>query len=309
MKPRLSIAIVNWNSGPRLEAGLASLYRENDPAGFEVLVADNASTDGSADAAAGHPGIRLLRQPTNRGFAAGANAAAREAGADRLLFLNPDITHTPDNVGTLLDAVDGRPEAAGGCGCLVDGQGRVQRDFQLRRLPSPAWALAELFLPHRLRTRGPWFRRHYYAQHRLDRPFPVEQPAAACLLLRTDVFHKLGGFDEAFQPAWFEDVDLCRRLFDRGYRLWFIPAATFIHEGGYSASVMQLEDFLTAYWGNACRYHDKHHPAFAPTYRRLAQLGLAIRALCAADPRRRRACREAGRRLGALPAPAGAKRK
>lgn len=297
MKPRLSIIIVNWNSGPRLRANIDSLRRENDPLGLEVLIVDNASADGSADPIAVDATARLIRLPSNLGFAAAANTAAREARADWLLFLNPDIIHTPSNIDRLLVGVAGRAEAVGGSGCLVDTEGRRQRHFQLRRLPSPAWALAELFLPRQARTNGWGLRRHFYANCPWDFPFRVQQPAAACLLLRTDTFRELGGFDEAFSPAWFEDVDLCRRLSDRRLDLWFIPDARFIHEGGYSAAALPLEEFFTVYWGNACRYYTKHHPVFATLYRRLVPAGLYLRAAVTTSADRRRALREAGRRL------------
>ncbi|HOS99634.1 MAG TPA: glycosyltransferase family 2 protein [Acidobacteriota bacterium] len=297
MKPRLSIIIVNWNSGPRLRANVESLRRENDPTGLEVMIVDNASTDGSADMIAGDATACLIRLLSNRGFAAAANTAAREARGNWLLFLNPDIIHTPNNIGRLLAGVTGRTEAVGGCGCLVDTEGRPQRHFQLRQLPSPAWALAELLLPQQVRINGWGLRRHFYAHYPWDRPFRVQQPAAACLLLRTDAFRELGGFDEAFSPAWFEDVDLCRRLRDRRLDLWFVPDARFIHEGGYSASALSPAEFLSIYWGNACRYYTKHHPAFAVLYRRLVPVGLYMRAAVAASADRRQALCEAGRRL------------
>ncbi|HNR37431.1 MAG TPA: glycosyltransferase [Acidobacteriota bacterium] len=297
MKPRLSIIIVNWNSGLRLRVNVDSLRRENDPTGLEVLIVDNASDDGSADTIAGDATARLIRLPSNRGFAAAANTAAREACGDWLLFLNPDIIHTPNNIDRLLAGVTSHAEAVGGCGCLVDADGRPQRQFQLRRLPSPAWALAELLVPRRVRTNGWVLRRHFYAHRPWDRSFRVQQPAAACLLLRTDTFHELGGFDEAFSPAWFEDVDLCRRLRDRRLDLWFIPEARFTHEGGYSASALPPGEFLAIYWGNACRYYTKHHPVFAELYRRLLPVGFYVRAAVSASAERRLALREAGRRL------------
>jgi len=297
MKLRLSVIIVNWNSGSRLRANVKSLCRQNDPAGLEVLIVDNASADGSADSIAGVATTRLFRLPSNGGFAAAANMAAREARGNWLLFLNPDIIHTPNNIDCLLAGVAGCAKAVGGCGCLVDTQGRPQRHFQLRRLPSPAWALAELLLPQQARTNGWGLRRHFYAHRPWDRTFRVQQPAAACLLLRTDTFRELGGFDEAFSPAWFEDVDLCRRLRDRRLDLWFVPDARFIHEGGYSASVLSPAEFLSIYWENACRYYTKHHPVFAVLYRRLVPVGLYMRAAVTASADQRQALREAGRRL------------
>ena len=293
MPPRLSIVIVNWNSGTYLRENLDSLRRENDLDGVEVLVVDNASADDSTAAVEDYPGVRLITFEEIRGFAAAANAGARSARAPLLLFLNPDMTHTPGNVQRLLGAFDACPGAAGGCGLLREAAGRPQEHFQLRRLPSPAWALADLFLPAGAKARWPILRRHFYGGRAWDRPFPVEQPAAACLLLRKEVFDEIGGFDEGFLPAWFEDVDLCRRLHQAGHRLWFFPQAEFVHAGGYSVSHLRRGEFLTVYWANARRYYRKHHPLFGRLYGALLPAGFAVRALAAAgQPAERQAWRE-----------------
>jgi N-acetylglucosaminyl-diphospho-decaprenol L-rhamnosyltransferase len=280
--PHLSIVIVNWNSGAYLREHLESLHQQNELAGVEVLVVDNASADDSARAADDFPGTLRLAFEENRGFAAAANAGARAARAPLLLFLNPDIVHTPNNLRTLLDAFAACPEVAGGCGRLREPSGRLQEHFQLRRLPTPRWALVDLFFPAAVKTRWPVFRRHYYGHRSWTSSFEVEQPAAACLLLRQAVFEALGGFDEAFLPAWFEDVDLCRRLRNAGHRLRFFPQAEFVHAGGYSASYLHRGEFLTIYWSNARRFYRKHHPAFSRLFDALLPLGFALRAGAAA---------------------------
>ena len=293
MPPRLSIVIVNWNSGSYLRENLESLHKENDLDGVEILVVDNASADDSARAVDEAPGVRLITFDENRGFAAAANAGARAARAPLLLFLNPDIAHTPGNLQSLLNALEACPGAAGGCGLLREAGGRPQEHFQLRRLPSPAWALADLFLSSGAKARWPVLRRHFYGERTWDRPFPVEQPAAACLLIRGEIFDRIGGFDEGFLPAWFEDVDLCRRLHDADYQLWFFPQAEFIHAGGYSASHLRRGEFLTVYWANARRYYRKHHPLFGRIYGALLPLGFALRTWAAAGrPAERQAWRE-----------------
>ena len=87
---------------------------------------------------------------------------------------------------------------------------------------------------------------------------PVEQPAAAALLVRRDAYEQVGGLDEQFFPAWYEDVDFCRRLKSAGWDIYFVPGAVFVHEGGYSAGALGPESFLRAYYGNQVRYVRKH---------------------------------------------------
>jgi len=283
MKPLLSIVIVNWNSGERLRRNLRSLLAENDGLDGEILVVDNASGDDSAAGVADWPGVQVIRLPRNSGFASGCNAGiARSRGAN-VLFLNPDIRHTRGNIAALLQFLTDQADAAGVCGRLVNDAGQDQDTLPLRRLPGPGWALRELLLPLRLRRRTRAGRRFYYLDQDRSRPFPVEQPAAACLLLRAAALATVGGFDERFEPAWFEDVDLARRLHEAGQTLWYCPTAVFVHEGGYSAAVLGRENFLPVYWRNARRYYRKHYPLFGRLYGLLVPAAAGLRWL--ASPR------------------------
>ena len=87
---------------------------------------------------------------------------------------------------------------------------------------------------------------------------PVDQPAAAALMVRRAAFDAIGGFDESFFPAWYEDVDFCRRLKTLGWEIYFAPGATFEHAGGYSAEALGPQAFAEAYYRNQLRYVQKH---------------------------------------------------
>ncbi|MBP7867117.1 MAG: glycosyltransferase family 2 protein [Acidobacteria bacterium] len=278
MPPRLDIVIVNWNSGDRLRRNLESLRAGGDLAGVEIFVVDNASDDGSAEGAEG-PGTRLVRLPRNAGFAAGCNRGAREGSAPLLLFLNPDIVHPPGNLRALLDGFSAPGDADGACGVLVGPDGRPPERFQFRRLPTRTWALAELLLPPVIRRHTRTFRRHFCLDLDVAAPVAVEQPAAACWMLRRDVFEAAGGFDERFHPAWFEDVDLAARLHDRGSRTVRVPGARFVHEGGYSATALGEGPFARHYWTNALRFYRKRYPVFGWFYRCLFPAGMLWRCL------------------------------
>lgn len=277
MSLSVSIIIVNWNSGERLRCNLRSLLAENSGLDSEILVVDNASRDGSVEGVADMPGVHLLRLSSNRGFAAGCNEGIARSRAPNVLFLNPDIRHTRDNIATMVRCLEETDGAAGGCGRLVDDSGHDQDSFQLRRLPGRSWALRELFLTTRQRRRTEAGRRFYYLDRDRSQAFPVEQPAAACLLIRKSAVEAVGGFDERFRPAWFEDVDLARRLQCEGLTLWYWPAAVFVHEGGYSAAALGRARFLPAYWRNARRYYRKHFPMFGRVYGILVPLAAGLR--------------------------------
>ncbi|MBI2149061.1 MAG: hypothetical protein HYU27_00450 [Acidobacteria bacterium] len=108
----------------------------------------------------------------------------------------------------------------------------------------------------------------------------VDQPAAAALMVRRDAYEEVGGFDEQFYPAWYEDVDFCKRLKTRGWEIYFIPRAEFLHAGGYSAEALGSEKFAGAYYGNQVRYARKHlGPAGAAVVRASIAAGMIGRML------------------------------
>jgi GT2 family glycosyltransferase len=108
----------------------------------------------------------------------------------------------------------------------------------------------------------------------------VDQPAAACLMLKRPALESIGGFDESFCPAWFEDVDLCRRIHDRGGRIQYQPGARFLHHGGHSLAQMSRQEFLQIFHTNQIRYFKKHHGhKTAAQVKRWILSGLALRSV------------------------------
>ena len=107
---------------------------------------------------------------------------------------------------------------------------------------------------NRLFPRNRGFLRERYLDRDRSVPFDVEQPAAAALLVRASVFAEVGGFDPAFAPAWFEDVDLCAKILESGYRIRFVPAARASHVGGTTMRALPYDDYLPLYTRNLLRY-------------------------------------------------------
>lgn len=195
------------------------------------IVVDNASFDGTVDQARARRGTRLVANKKNLGFAAAVNQGVREAAEKEfILVLNPDA-YLQTAIDQLVDSTRQYGLAAGR---LVDETGRTQAGFTLRRFPTPAALLCELFGLNRLWPSNPVNRKYRYLDRDLDQPGPAEQPAGAFLMFRKDVWETLGGFDERFSPVWFEDVDFCRRAVDAGYRIEYVPSAVARHAGGHS---------------------------------------------------------------------------
>ncbi len=250
--PRVLVAIVSWNSATHLPAAVKAV-----PPGVPVVVVDNASTDGSPSAARA-AGARVIEAGRNLGFGPACNLAAKEgAPSETILFLNPDaaLADGAASLAALLAALDADPAVAAAAPRLT---GDGQEAFQLRRLPRLGAILREALLLDRLFPSNPGLRRDRYLDRPRDEAFDVEQPAAAALLVRRSAFEAVGGFDSAFFPAWFEDVDLCARLLARGGRIRYVPSARATHVGGVAMNALPWRDFRPLYVRNQFRYLARH---------------------------------------------------
>ncbi len=244
VSPQLVAVAVHWHD----EQGLA-LLTEHWPADprFELLVVDNGSEAGLSMYAKGRANIRILEPGRNLGFAGAVNYGASATDASLLLILNTDAHPISGAVETLVEAIVGRPDIAGLAPRLLGEDGREQAAWQLRSLPTlPTLIGYCCFIEPRAR----------------EEPAAgavVEQPAACALLLRRSVFERVGAMDEQFWPAWFEDVDLGRRLVDAGESIRYLPDACFHHGLGASIPRLGYGPFLLSYYRNLVRYARKHH--------------------------------------------------
>jgi GT2 family glycosyltransferase len=278
LEPLLTGVVVHWHN-EELLAELAAAW-PRDPR-FELLVVDNGSS------APLPPGLRILRPGRNLGFAGGANAGAAEAQGEIILILNPDAVPEAGALEALLEGFAAWPAAAGLAPRLVGTDGKVQFAWQLRRLPSPLALVLQAF---------PGFGGVSGDGAEPAAGEPVEQPAAAALAFRREALAAVGGFDAGFYPAWFEDVDLARRLRDRGQTLRYWPAARFRHGLGSTVPRLGYGPFLSIYYRNLIRYLAKHHGrgwAFAARAALVPGIAVRLLGLPVRRPRRARSRREA----------------
>ena len=279
--PILTAVAPHWHDEDNLALLIESWPREER---FELIVVDNGSGGNLSDLGAGRPNILVLEPGRNLGFAAAINRGAADAGGSLLLILNTDARPESGALESLVRGMEQHPEAAGLAPRLVDPNDASQAGWQLRRLPGLRTLLGYCCFA----APGP-----------MPEPpagSPVEQPAACALLLRRDAFDAAGGMDEEFWPAWFEDVDLARRLRDRNETIRYWPDATFRHGLGASVPRLGYGPFLLAYYRNLDRYARKHHSRGAAL---VLDLMLVIAALLRIAllplrrPRRARSRREA----------------
>ena len=254
----LTIAIVTWNSERWIERCLHSIEAACAGVGYEIVVYDNASTDRTLQIVGDD--VTLLRGTSNAGFAAGINRAVKDARGRYVFLLNPDCELAPGAVADLVRYLDAHADVAAAAPLLSDDDGSSQREFQLRRLPTFGMLLAEVLGASRLWPSNSVTARYRYRDLDLNAPQLVEQPAAAALLLRREVFDEVGPFDERFAPAWFEDVDYCRRLALAGKRIVVVPAARARHFGGASLEHVCFSDFVDHWYRNMDLYARKWLP-------------------------------------------------
>ncbi len=276
-EPLLTGVVIHWRNEDLL-AELAAAWPQ-DPR-FELLVVDNGSASPLPE------GARVVRPGRNLGFAGGANAGIAEARGEILLILNPDVVPEAGALERLVEGFAAHPEAAGLAPRLAGPAGEPQWAWQLRRIPSP-WSLVLHALP--LGGEAPIGSEPAEGAR-------IEQPAAAALALRRSALTAVGGFDGGFHPAWFEDVDLARRLRDAGLPILYWPSARFQHRLGSTVPRLGYGPFLYIYYRNLTRYLAKHHgPAWAWAARAALVPGMLLRLvfLPLRRPRRAASRREA----------------
>ncbi|MCA2970208.1 MAG: glycosyltransferase family 2 protein [Acidobacteriaceae bacterium] len=269
MSPATAV-IVTYNSGAHLAAAVASCRQF----GIPVVIVDNASTDGTVFPA----DVTLLRNEANRGFAAAVNQGVRAHTAPLTLLLNPDA-RLLTGVGSLCEiCVANRHTAA--TGLLVEADGRPQKGFSIRRLPTAAALVCEVLGINRLWPDNPVNRSYRCMDIDLHKQQLVEQPAGALFLFRRDDWEELSGFDERYFPVWFEDVDFARRFRAAGGVIVLEPTVLALHAGGHSVQKLPDSCQIRFWYGSLLRYVVQH---FGAVTRRLIAgcvlLGLVARSI------------------------------
>ncbi len=270
MSQSVAVVVVSYNSAGELGPCLAALrqYAWKDGAGpaAEIVVVDNGSADRSCETVeAQAPFARLIRNGSNRGFAAAVNQAVRATSSPLVLLLNPDaILETGlDELARVFET----PQVGAAGGRLLDPSGQWQRGFNVRAFPTPGALALEVLLANRLWPGNPVNRRYRLLGFDPQREQDVDQPAGAFLMFRREVWEKLGGLDETFHPVWFEDVDFCLRIRQAGLRIRYVPGAVARHSGGHSVRPTPVQFRQLAWYGSFLQFCHKHYSA--GTYRGL----------------------------------------
>jgi len=260
--PRLSIVIVTYNSRADVEACLHSLTRDRPRIEHEIVVVDNASAGGTAEAATARwQAVRVLDAGGNVGFAAGNNIGIRQTFGELVLLLNPDTMVPPGAIDSLVRVLDRDPGAAAAGPRLVDAEGRAELSFG--RMISPLAELRQKLLGTGHDRRVPGI--SHYVERTTRRARPVDWVSGACLLVRRVDAESVGLLDERYF-MYAEDVDFCAALRARGRRVLFTPDAEITHLRGRSAATARsVTD--QAYRRSQLTFYARHHPGLVPFLR------------------------------------------
>lgn len=231
---KLSIVILCWNDLRVIRNCLHSIYEGMHATTFEVILSDNGSSDGSVEfVRENYPHVRLVENCANLGFAKGNNAGIRVSKGEYVLILNPDTVIHQGSLDKLAAFADRHPEA-GGFGCRVlNPDGSYQVSARLFPTIRRYWVNA-LYLNAFERLSGV-FAYEEYPDWIGDRERAIDWQSGCCVMFRREVLEKLDSFDEQFFYH-FEEVDLCRRVWNNGSRILFTPEAVITHLGGQSVN-------------------------------------------------------------------------
>ncbi len=271
----LGIVIVNYNVRDLLRDCLASVYDSRGDLGFEVCVVDNGSEDGSADMVAeDFPEVRIVRTE-NRGYAAGNNLGLRvfgfgdSEGMERTagargsrssqpryaLLLNPDTVLPPSALADMLAFMETRARAGVAGPRLVREDGSLDRACR-RSFPTPEVALYRMSGLSRLFPRSERFGRYNLTYLPPNVTTEVDSVVGAFMLIRGEALNQVGLLDEQFF-MYAEDLDLCYRIKQQGWQVWYNASVTVLHYKGQSSR--QRSAFANVKFYETMRlFHDKH---------------------------------------------------
>ena len=249
----VAIIIVSYQSHEDIIRCLDSLGEARTRA--QVIVVDNASRDGTADAVRrAFPEVSVLSMPKNMGFAVACNRGMRASTSRYCLFLNPDVRLSLDTLEDLVEVAERHPQAGIVGPRVLNEDGRTVQ-ISYRSFPTIGTLFFHQYsLLNRVFPNNPWRRKYLLMGQDFSEPRGVDWVSGCCMLARRDVVRELNGFDEQFF-MYSEDVDLCLRAKQAGWQTWYDPRTCVTHRiGGSSGGMRPLIERHRSVW----RYYKKH---------------------------------------------------
>jgi GT2 family glycosyltransferase len=270
---RVSVAIVNTNTRDLLATCLASLYASAPEIDLEVIVVDNASTDGSVQVVQEQfPSVRVIANDVNRWFTGATNQAIEMSTGEFIFCLNPDTVVYPGTVQALVSYLRENPRVGAVGPRLLNEDGSLQpscRDFLTSRNLVLQHLVPWRLLPRRWRDNSVV----EYWDHRSPRK--VDWLIGAALMVRSEVVKDVGLKDEAY-PIFHEETDWCYRMYQRGWEVHFVSEALVTHLGGKTVTGMWGDQLVLEFYKGKHTFIRKHYGAAALLLHRFLLAGLLL---------------------------------
>jgi GT2 family glycosyltransferase len=270
--PDISICLVNWNTRDMLRDCLASIYEQKEHLHIEIFVIDNASDDESARMVKKEfPEVVLIANTDNKGFARANNQGIQRATGRHVFLLNPDTVILPDALTEMVRFLDSNPRAGAVAARLFNTDGTLQ--YSLRHFPNFLTPFTEntnlAHIPgihcHSKKSRlMTW-------SHETVRE--VEQPAGAALMIKRSCIETLGSLNSCYH-MFFEDVDICYRIRENGWKIYYLPDARVVHHGGQS--VKKRKDMGLQFYRSLIKFFRIHRGRSWEYYVRVFMVALSL---------------------------------
>ena len=264
----LSIIIVNYNVKEFLENALISIKKAIEGINAEIFVVDNASEDGSVEMIKQKfPDVNLIANSENLGFAKANNQALKLAKGKYILLINPDTIVQEDTFRVLLSFLESHPEC-GMVGCKVlNPDGTLQLACR-RSFPTPWVAFTKMIGLSSLFPKSKIFAKYNLTYLDPDEVAEVDAVSGSFMMIRREVYEKVGGLDEDFF-MYGEDIDWCYRIKKAGWKIYYVPFTQIIHFKGESTKRSNIDEIRVFY--EAMKIFVRKH------YKEFALLGVILR--------------------------------
>ncbi|MDI6821507.1 MAG: glycosyltransferase family 2 protein [Actinomycetota bacterium] len=268
----LSIAVISWNTKDLLKDCLTSIFEKGCP--FEVIVVDNNSTDGSVEMVKKEfPEVRLIQNPINIGYAKACNQAIEASRGKYIFLLNSDTRVFPKASDRLVEFMENHEDVGVVGPLLLNPNGSIQ--YSCRNFPSFGEAMVHAFFGV-IFPSNPISRKYKMADwdHKSERV--VDWVSGAAICLRRKALEDVGFFDEGYF-MYVEDLDLCYRMWKKGWRVYFTPDARVVHYIAES-SKRQSMPMIIEFQKSMYRFYSKRYGNSWKRYLKLlVALGLCLR--------------------------------
>jgi GT2 family glycosyltransferase len=235
---KLCISVISYNSLSFLKECLDSLLSYPPDKEYEIVVVDNASSDGSPEFIKNsYPQIKLIINNVNIGFAAANNQAIKSSKSEYVLLINSDCQVYKDSLNKLIEFMDSARNTGIIGPKIINSDGSIQ--FSCRKFPSMLDAGFHSILTN-IMPNNPFSRKYKLVDINRDNPFEVDWVSGSCMLIRRDALDDAGLMDEHYF-MYVEDVDICYQMWKKNWKVFYFPYSDILHHIGGSTSDKKLK--------------------------------------------------------------------